>query len=375
KELVEKVKEKDFPRGERFRFSLRDQPVIHGFSSIMPDMNFRKWTVRSQRLEKEPLAADQSVYHGQSKNFDMQAIIEKPEDIDLKTFLDSPKMILDTLFAATPYFRYIGADKVAVTSLGEPENRKVWQDNLGRTWRSALWYVPYSDYFLYAHCLPYPNGAMCNVQDESTSILGLDHFASVQEGCDELVVGYEGSIDDWEEYLTLGAKYLPTFFQQAEVSHKGDQTKIRLKDFEIDLKNPEITGDSSLRLHLGYANDQLLAEDLVMLRLFPEKGRPAYYGIRPYYEPSPFSSEAYIGTWEESVAGTGDFSGKKLAKGNQVVIQKTALQTEETILGPHDQKIKKIFTVGCTYKASTAEDEDVEKDCERFFRSIDFVNR
>ncbi|MGB5686792.1 MAG: serine protease, partial [Candidatus Electrothrix sp.] len=265
KELLEKVKEKDFPRGERFRFSLRDQPVIHGFSSIMPDINFRKWTARPQRLEKEPLAAEQSVYHGQSENFDMQAIIEKPEHIDLKTFLDSPKMILDTLLAAAPYFRYIGSDKVAVTSLGEPESKKIWQDNLGRTWHSALWYIPYSDYFLFTHCLPYPNGAICNIEDESTEILGLEHFAGVQEGSDELVVGYEGSLDDWEEYLTLGEKYLPTFFQQVEISHKDNRTRIRLKDFQLDFKNSAITGDSSLRLHLGYANDQLLAEELVML--------------------------------------------------------------------------------------------------------------
>lgn len=182
----------------------------------MPDVNFRKWTAASQHLKKEPLVADQSVYHGQAKHFDMQAIIEKPKNVDLKTFLDSPKMILETLFAATPYFRSLGADKVAVTSLGEPESTEIWQDNLGRTWRSALWYIPYSDYFLSAHCLPYPNGVMCNFQDESTSILGLDHFASIQEGSDELVVGYEGGLDDWEEYLALGEKYLPTFFSRLQ---------------------------------------------------------------------------------------------------------------------------------------------------------------
>ncbi len=373
KELIEKVKEKDFPRGQRFRFYLRDQPIIHGFSAIMPDINFRKWTALPLRLEKEPLAAKQSVYHGPSEHFDIQAIVEKPDGVNLKDFLDSPKMILDTLFAAVPYFRYIGADKVAVTSLGEPVNKKIWQDALGRAWRSALWYVPYADYFLYTHCLPYPNGAICNLLDESTAVLELDHFASVQESCDELVVGYEGSLDDWEEYLALGEKYLPTFFQQAEISHKGDQASIHLKDFQIDFKNPAITGDSSLRLHLGYANDQLLAEDLVALGLFPEKGRPAYYAIRPYYEPSPFSSDAYIGSWEEIVTGTGDFSGQKLARGNQFIIRKTALQTEKTITDPHDQKVKKIFTVGCTYKTSAA--EDVEQDCERFFQSVDFIDR
>ncbi|WP_339133534.1 MAG: serine protease [Candidatus Electrothrix sp. GW3-4] len=375
KELLEKVQVKDFPRSPRFRFYLRNQALIHGASFIMPDVNFRKWTVRSRRLEKEPLAAEQNVYHGPSEFFDMQAIIEKPEDIALKTFLESPKMILDTLFAAVPYFRYIGTDKVAVTSLGEPVKKDIWQDNLGRTWHSSLWYIPYGDHFLYTHCLPYPRGVICNVLDESTDVLGLDYFGTVQEGSDELVVGYEGSLDDWGEYLALGEKYLPAYFQQAEISHKEGQARIRLKDFQVDLQHPDITGASSLRLHLGYANDQLLAEDLVMLGLFPQKGRPASYVIRAYYEPSPFSSDAYTGTWEEAVSGTGDFSGKKIAKGNQVVIQKTVLPTVETIIDPNGRKIKKIFTVGCTYKSSTAEDKDVEQDCQRFFESVGFSGK
>lgn len=231
----------------------------------------------------------------------------------------------------------------------------------------------YANYFLSTHCLPYPNGTICNVLDESTALLGLDHFSSIQEGSDELVIGYEGTLDEWEEYLALGKDYLPTFFQQTEIHHKEGNTRIRLKDFQIDLKSSEITGASSLHLHLGYANDQLLAEELVMLRLFPQKGRPAYYEVRPYYEPSLFSSESYIGIWSESSSGTGDFSGKKIARGNRVVVHKTALQTEKTIIDPYDQKLKQIFTVGCAYKASTAEVKDVEQDCEHFFQSVEFA--
>ncbi|MCI5188573.1 MAG: serine protease [Candidatus Electrothrix sp. AS4_5] len=373
KELTEKVQDKNFPRGKRFRFYLRNQPAIQGFSAIMPDIYFRKWTAKSQRLKKEPLAAKQSVYHGSLDHFDVQAIIEKPEHVDLKTFLDSPKMILDTLLTAIPYFRSIGTDKVPVTSLGEPVSQEVWQDKLGRTWRSSLWYVPYANYFLYSHCLPYPKGVICSVIDDTTDILGLDYFATTQEGSNELPVGYWGSLKDWQEYLALGKEYLPTFFQQVQIFHKGKQTLIRLKDFQIDLDNPAITDKSILRLHLGYANDQLLAEDLVMLALFPKKSRPASYSIRPYYEPSPFNSDAYLGIWEEVVAGQGDFSGKPITKGDQLLIKKTALQTKKIIIDPFDEKIQKVFTISCTYKTSTAE-KDVEQDCDRFFQSIEFFD-
>ncbi|WPD24492.1 MAG: serine protease [Candidatus Electrothrix scaldis] len=374
KELMEQVKNKNFPRGERFRFYLREQQPIQGIATMVPDMNFRKWAARSQFLEKEPLAAEQSVYHGKAEDFDMQAIIEKPDGVALKTFLDSPKMILDTFLAGVPYFRHIGTEKVPVTSLGEPARTEVWQDNLGRSWRSALWYVPYADYFLGAHCLPYPKGAICNIVDETADFLSLDHIATVRGGSDELVIGYEGSLDDWMEYLALGEKYLPSYFKDVVMSHKGKHTKIHLHDFQFDFESEEITGKSSLRLHLGYANDQVLAEDLVMLSLFPEKGRPAYYAIRPYYEPSPFSAESSIGTWEEVLSGTGDFSGKKVARNNRVVIQKPALQTEKTITDPDGRKMKKVFAIGCTYKASTADEKDVEQDCERFFQSVQFAD-
>ncbi|RWX47146.1 hypothetical protein H206_00188 [Candidatus Electrothrix aarhusensis] len=121
-------------------------------------------------------------------------------------------------------------------------------------------------------------------------------------------------MNDWEEYLALGEEYLPTFFQQSAISHKKGQTEIRLKDFQVDFKHPAITGDSGLRLHLGYANDQLLAEDLVMLSFSPEKGSSSSYSIQPYYETSPFSSDISTETWKESISGTVIFPGKKLLK-------------------------------------------------------------
>jgi hypothetical protein len=372
-ELTENVKEKNFPHGKRFRFYLRNQPVVHGFAAIMPDINFRKWVAQPQPLEKEPLAEDQNVYHGSSEHFDMQVIVEKPTDVTLKTFLDSPKMILDTLFAAVPYFRYIGTDKVAVTSLGDPVSKESWQDKLGRIWRSSLWYISYGDRFLYTHCLPYPNGAICNVLDDTTDLLGLDYFAGVQESSDELLVGYEGDLDDWQEYLALGKEYLPTFFQQAAMSYAGEHIEISLNNFQLNFKHPAISGKSSLRLHLGYANDQLLAENLLMFSLFPAKGQPDYYSIRSYYEPSPFSSDYYTSVWEEVVTGKGDFSGKSITKGNQIIFQKSALETEKKIITPDGEKIKKIFAVGCTYKSSTAEGKDVNQDCEHFFQSISFI--
>ncbi|WP_446008797.1 S1 family peptidase [Candidatus Electrothrix sp.] len=385
KDLKEQVKEKNFPAGERFRYYLRRQPIIDGLAQVRPDINFRKWTAEQVNLEKEPLKEGQNVYHGpldpsmdrfrRADYFDMLVVAEKPPESDLKTFLDSPTMLLETVFSAVPYFRYVGRERVQVNGLGEPEKTEHWRDGLGRQWTSSLWYIPYNDDLLYSSCLPSPKGAVCIITSRRASLLTRDYIAASHESCNELVVGYEGSIDDWEEYLALGEKYLPAYFQGAEISHKQGRTKIHLQDFQIDLKQPDITGESNMRLHLGYANDQLLAEDLIMFSLFPEKGSSSYYSIESFFEPGPFDSEHYIRTWKESITGTGEFSGKKIAQGNRFVVQRPALQTKKTITAPGGENIQNIFTVGCTYKASTAEEKDVEQDCTRFFQSVEFTEQ
>ncbi|MCI5142970.1 MAG: serine protease, partial [Candidatus Electrothrix sp. ATG1] len=344
KELKEQVKEKNFPGGQRFRYYLRNQPALHGLAPVTPDISFRKWTTTQVELEKEPLAAGQNVYHGdyyEQNNrfsrmshldyFDMQVITEKPPKTDLKTFLDSPTMLLETVLKAVPYFRYMAGERIPVTSFGEPEKTEAWKDSLGRTWISSLWYVPYDDFFLYSSCLPFPKGAVCRITSEQTDLLTLDYIMASRELCDEAVIGYEGSIDDWEEYLALGGKYLPTYFQQAEIKHKGEHTTIRLKDFQFDVNKSEITGNSKLNLHLGYANDQLLAEDLILFSLVPEKGETNFYSVRPFFSPDPFSSDTYIRKWKASSSGTGDFSGKKIVQDNRITVQKTALPTEKTL--------------------------------------------
>ncbi|MCI5222779.1 MAG: hypothetical protein D3924_08940, partial [Candidatus Electrothrix sp. AR4] len=299
--------------------------------------------------------------------------VEKPPETDLKTFLDSSKMLMDNLLKGVPYYRHVGSEKIRLTSLGEPEKRSVWRDKLGRKWISSLWYGEYDDFFIYTQCLPYPKGAICNVDAKPSGLIKLDFFDSIREGADEVSLGYNGKIDDWVEYISLGEEYLPTFFHKAKISRDNNRFSMNLKDFSVDFNHEKITVDSTVRLYFGYANDELLAEDLVMFSLFPEKGSAAHYSIRPFFEASPFSPDAYAGIWKESGTGTGDFSGNKINKGNQVVIRKTDLRTEKTITTLYDQKIKKVFTASCHYKVSTA--EDIEQDCARFFQGIVFAAR
>lgn len=371
-ELTDKVKEKNFPRGERFRYYLRNQPVFQGFASVVPDNSFNTWSAVGYDLEKLPLSAEQNVFRGGSLHFDLHVLVEKPPKTALKTFLDTPKMVTDNLLKAIPYYRSFGADKIRITSFGEPTEKTAWQDKLGRKWTSSLWYGDHGNYFIYSHCLPHPKGVLCNISAKPVNILKMGYLDTVKDGCNEIAVGYEGEIDDWSEYLALGEQYVPTLLQQAAITRDGSTLKVKLKDFKFTFSNPKINGKSSLHLHLGYANDQLLAEDLVRFELFPQKGSTAQYSIRPLFAANSFSQESYAASWEEAAKGTGEFSGKVIDKGDRRIIQRIAPQTKKTLTAFDGQKIEKIFAVGCSYKTAAEEEGNIEQDCARFFQSVEF---
>ncbi|MGR0481173.1 MAG: S1 family peptidase [Candidatus Electronema sp. V4] len=371
-ELAEKVKDRNFPAGPRFRDYLRNQPIFQGAASLSPDVDFKQWTAASYGLEKIPLSAEQNVHRGESLHFTFQAVVEKAPELPLKTFLGSPKLIMDTMLKAVPYYRQMGGEKVRIISFGEPERNEVWTDKLGRRWTSSLWYSEHNNFFLSSHCLPYPKGALCNVTAQRVGILKLNYFGIIKEGADEISLGYEGDADDWAEYLALDKELLPTFFQGADLVREDSRLRMKLKDFQLDFSSPKISGKSSLHLHLGYDNGPQLAEALVRFELFPQKGSPAHYRVQPFWEPSPFSQETYRTAWEEAVSGSGEFSGKVIDKGDRRIIHKAAPQTKKTVAAPDGQKIGALFTVGCSYKSAAEEEGDIEQDCASFFNGIKF---
>jgi hypothetical protein len=196
---MEKVKAKNFPLGDRFRHALRNQPIFQGFASLIPDIDFKKWEIVGYTLDKLPLSADQNVYRSESLHFAFQSLIEKAPETPLKTFLDSPKLMMDTLLQAIPYYRYVGQEKVRITSFGKPDQQSTWLDKLGRKWSYYLWFSDHNNTFLTSHCLPHPKGVLCNMTVKSAGALKLNYFGTLKDNSEEMAVGYEGDVDDWVE--------------------------------------------------------------------------------------------------------------------------------------------------------------------------------
>jgi serine protease Do len=368
-DLTEMVQDRNYPKGERFRSYLRDQSYIKGFGVLLPETNFNKWDVQRLYQEKIPISASQNVYRGKGFVSDLQVIVEKPENLTLKEFIDSPDIVMENLLKGVSITRPVGQEKIPITSFGKPEMSTMIQDQLGRKWISSLWNLPYSDYFLHSSCLPYPRGVICNIDSKGNGYRKYGYFRDVYDSYDEIVVGYSGEIIDWVEYFSLEKKYLPQLFQDSQITLNNNTLQVKVDAFTVEFTSKKITEKSSIHLHLGYSNDKLLAEDLLLFELFPEKGAKSHYRIKPFFEPDAFNSDTYTSRWNDIINSTGEYSAKPVDKGDKIVIKKGIPGTKVKLTTFNNVELSKIMTAGCYYKTT---DVEIEDDCASFFNSITF---
>lgn len=368
-DLVKRVEDKNFPKGERFRSYLRNQELIKGLAVLVPEINFSKWNAVSTYKEKIPLTKTQNVYKGTNYISDLQVIVEKPEDMTLQDFLNTPKLFMDTLLKAVSFNRQIANENVPVVSFGEPESTKITEDTLGRKWITSLWNLPYNDSFIYSSCLPYPKGVICNVDNKNSGYQNYGYFHDAKDNLDELVVGYSGEIKDWVEYFQLEKKHLPKLFHSTKLSFNDSVFRLKLNEISLDFDSKEVTEKSAVHFHLGYSNKDVLAEEILLFEIFPEKGGKEQYRIQPFYEPDAFSSDRYIAKWNDVINQTGAYTGKSVNKGETRNIRKTFLQTKKDITTYDDQSFAKVYVAGCNHKAG---ETATEQDCNSFLESITF---
>ncbi len=368
-DLSEKVKLKNYPKGERFRDFLRDQPIKKGLGLLIPGQDFKTWNINGWYGEKIPITASQNVYKARGVFNALNVIIEKPAEMSLKKFINSPKIVMDNLLKAVPFLRHVGREKIPITSFGAPDQTKIIKDKMGRKWTTATWNLPHDDMFVYCSFLPYPKGVICLLDSRMSSSRKYGYFNAIQDALNEIITGYIGNIEDWQEYFNLEKKYLPDYFQKASLDFKNHNLNLKLKDFSLDFTNKKIKKNSSIHLHMGYSNKDLLAEDLLLFELYPVKGGNAHYRIQAFFEPSPLSSDKYKSKWNDIINATGDFSGKLINKGNKLIIKKPVKATKTNFVSIKGKKITKVFAVGAYYKTT---DKKPVRDSKKFFKSIHF---
>ncbi len=371
-EAYKKFEDDYFPKGKRFRAYLRNQVNIRQFGVLRSDPDFNQWSLSSYATRSTPIAEDQTITLSKSDLTTGHVIVEKPKDLPLKDFLESPKLVMDTLLKVLPLTRTIEVDKIRLVSLGEPEKTEIWEDQLGRRWISSLWYLPHINYFAYNHCLAYPKGVICNIDIKKAWELKAGYLNGIKQNLNEVAVGYEGDLYDWVEYLSLDKHYLPLVFQASRIDLGPESVQISLNDFKVNLQSQVANETTNLHFHFGYSNQSLLEEELLLFELFPQKGDGTNYRIQKFFSPSTFSSDEYKSQWNEITSKSGDYSEKTVVGNKYQTIQKVISEEEKDFLSVTGDTITREFVIGCVHKLS---EDNAPAKCEEFVQSVSFPDQ
>ncbi len=364
-DLISKFENKFYPKGERFRVYLREQQFVRQFGVLTSDVGFNKWSLRNYYSKKVSINNEQDIMLSRSEVSTFQLVIDKPSDMTLSDFLEDQKTLMDNILIGLPLTRKTGVEKIKITSLGEPESTEYWQDKLGRSWVSSLWFMPHQNTFVYSHCLPYPKGQICNLDLKSSYELTFGYLENIKVSASEIAIGYEGDVLDWIEYLALDKKYLPEVFEGYKISLDNGFFKAKLSDYSINLEDSNISNESNIHFHFGYSNNQLMEEHLLLFELFPRKGAGFHYRVQEYFEPSNLNSDIAKSTWEDLKSKKGDFTGKVVNKSKNFLIKNIMFIKDEAV--QKHSNVESNYVIGCYQNSLT---ESFKSNCDKFTNSV-----
>ena len=231
-------------------------PWLPRFPLTIVRSDNKKWnSYMPNDISEYKLPQNGSVSYGHMLNVTM-AFIKKPDNVDYKELILSPKLYMDYVLSASRIYRTIGSERVAVTSFGKPDRSHTHIDVYGRTWLVNYWPLPFADAEVISYALPIPGGIYVISRIDSVSSIRNGHNLDFAFISDYIMPRYMASFGDWKEFLSLSVKDYPLDPALSSVTFDFDKaaTSIKAGDYDLSVPQKVFASDkeSTLRLGLGF---------------------------------------------------------------------------------------------------------------------------
>jgi len=223
-----------FPENTKYREYLRDQVFINKFGNVKSISNGNSWTVANYKGQEMNLGEGQKLNYAKSDMADIELFLDKPKDISLKKFINSPERIIKDLAKGIPLQRKMAGQKIRMTQLGSPEKNEVWQDKLGRRWNTLIWSLPSQDSFLGIHCSPMPSGVSCLLDIKRNASFTLGYQELLKINVNNMPRGLKGSVKQWAEFFSLPKDYLSHHMRKVKYDYKKDLVQIQTSHWDYN---------------------------------------------------------------------------------------------------------------------------------------------
>lgn len=370
----EKFRDTIFPTASALRTYLREQQRYYYLAEMVRDASGR-WSP-GQATNNSTLEAgtDQSLYIGSTGDYTF-AILERPDDVPLATFVTAPERVMEAMLRLLPISRTVAGVQVRVTAIGAPHSRDTWRDALGRPWITVTWRL-WDDQVSRLHCTPYPRGLACMLSESSTALAALG-LVYARINAPRWTLSYDGRVKDWVEFMALDPALRPSFLS-GEVTQTGDKIAVRLGALRLAASGPGLSPDSLLVADVEYASMTPLSMRVAGIGVSTSGEERRGFRVDHVVEPL---SESYRDWWNDVVTGKPPYDGKVVRDGGSAevtLVERTAPLT----LGP-DPGIEARLVLHCWSQAPDAAaekpadkavDKALGKACDAFRASVAVVD-
>lgn len=289
-----------FPAGASSADAINQIPTSTFLEVIYKDENSNRWALAAAEIKKFDLDDNGLLRVAKSADF-LLIGIRKPSSLSYEDLIGKPKAAMDLIFKGLNIPREIGAEKVRITSLGEPLRSLDHRDRWGRPWRIAVWHMEYSDQVIFLCYTPVPTGLLGLLQQSPSSALE-NWTIDLKKIVDNLSVPYTGRIREWLPFLSQPRERLPGAFQSVRVAcEPGKTLQLRTPWVRLDLdkRSASLTPDDFLDLYMGFERvDGQVAWGLRRL-VYSEDGSENYLVWNKHLKPEAGMNEQSVKNWQE----------------------------------------------------------------------------
>ena len=364
-EFVKKYEGEIFPNHPKVPKYLKNQADHESLSIIDVNANGEWYLYEPAEETKVAISAKQSMWFSQNSSFlgSYQFFMEKPEEESLQAFISNPKQILDTFLTSVQWNRTIASTPVHILSYGEPVITESYTDKYGRVWSMSTWNDTYSDQALIIYCLPMPQGVVCDLAVNRTmqvEVLKNEYTNNLHR----IMLSYTAKLSEWEEFLSLPKKVLPSHLHEAQLKHSEDKTTFALGAFNAEVAGIGMTPDSNLYAAVTVNVDDTNMLDISMLSLQPNINEDTEYSINTIYDLGEDSSDSYADFWKKLSTQQAPYDNQVVDEGNN--LQRTA---NLSALGKVSTARGMAYMARCRTEARLGE-KHLEETCDGFINSL-----
>jgi len=190
------------------------------------DPNDNNWKLSDLDVKSYPLDDDGRLTHALVSGFDFYKI-RRPNSVSPDKISGDPRYVMDLILQNIRTDRTLwGGEKFRILSYGDPFSEGKYKDALGRTWLTANWIIDFEDEVRIMYILPMPDGPVLVSIAQDSSML-YDYEWDLRKICDHVLVGYDGTFDDWNNFIAQ-KDFVPDFFKSLQFEWKNDEQNFSL---------------------------------------------------------------------------------------------------------------------------------------------------